>query len=229
MIRLVLLTMIIPLLSCCSNTESKEQKLSAQTTADITRAHWEKAKKPFAITFKDNPEYSRLSEIEVKVDLQDATDEERHALQGVTFKSNNEIYTSSARAALTTDTTATIYACFPYRKELKDRDVIELAAPFGENLFATEVARTFGTSTNVNMKMQSSMAMLRIICESNNVKDMLDELKLAGDEIYISGEYQPFKGTWINKYIGSCLKATDANCLLNNGRKHDIYMIPTNK
>ena len=50
---------------------------------------------------------------------------------------------------------------------------------------------------------------------------------LIGDNLYTEGGYQPYTGRWLDKKANGSLQAKDADCLLNNGRKHDLYLIPT--
>lgn len=54
--------------------------MKAQATVDITRAHWEEARKPFVISIENGKSQELISEIGVYVELNDATDEERNAL-----------------------------------------------------------------------------------------------------------------------------------------------------
>lgn len=138
-------------------------------------------------------------------------------------------FISDNSASITSDSTAKIFACYPYRQGLKLGDTIRLGAPFSDNLFGKELYRNFGSTTGIKMKMQSSMAMIRIVMESNDVGERLDELKITGEEIYSSGRYNPYNGDWFSKNTGLSLKSTRVGCLLNNGRKHDIYLIPTEK
>ena len=39
--------------------------------------------------------------------------------------------------------------------------------------------------------------------------------------------YQPYTGRWLDKEATGGVQAESADCLLNNGRKHDLYLIPT--
>ena len=151
--------------------------MQAQNTASQTRAHWEQAKKPFVISFEDDKNFNEPLSLGVYAQLNDATQEECTALGGVVFVKKGREYSCADRNASTTDTTALIYACFPYHKGLTAQDTLQMKAPFGDQLFATESNRSFTSVTNVKMKMQSSMAKLRIKMESDDVRDMLKVCK----------------------------------------------------
>lgn len=201
--------------------------MQAQNTASQTRAHWEQAKKPFVISFEDDKNFNEPLSLGVYAQLNDATQEECTALGGVVFVKKGREYSCADRNASTTDTTALIYACFPYHKGLTAQDTLQMKASFGDQLFATESNRSFTSVTNVKMKMQSSMAKLRIKMESDDVRDMLNSLQIMGDEIYTEGMYKPYKGLWVSKAMNGGIKANSHDILLNNGRNHDFYLIPT--
>lgn len=201
--------------------------MQAQNTASQTRAHWEQAKKPFVISFEDDKNFNEPLSLGVYVLLTDATQEERTALDGVVFIKKGREYSCADRNAFTTDTTALVYACYPYHQGLKVQDTLQMKAPFGDQLFATESERSFTSVTNVKMKMQSSMAKLRIKMESDDVRDRLNSLQISGDEIYTEGMYKPYYGRWISKVMNGGINADSKEILLNNGRNHDFYLIPT--
>ncbi len=201
--------------------------MQAQNTASQTRAHWEQAKKPFVISFEDDKNFNEPLSLGVYAQLNDATQEECTALGGVVFVKKGREYSCADRNASTTDTTALIYACFPYHKGLTAQDTLQMKAPFVDQLFATESNRSFTSVTNVRMKMQSSMAQLRIKMESDDVRDRLNSLQISGDEIYTEGVYKPYSGQWISKVMNGGINADSKEILLNNGRNHDFYLIPT--
>ena len=222
----ILMFLILPLITSCAGNETKQQNISAQETANMARSNWKKTRKPFVITL-DEP--SQMANMGVTAILTDATEDEVQAFDNVRFSRNKMSFISDNRASTTSDSTAKVFTCYPYRQGLKIGNVIRLEAPFTDNLYGKELSRTFGSTTNIKIKMQSSMAMIRVVMESNDVRDMLDELKITGEEIYTSGQYNPYNGEWLSKNAGLSLKSTQAGCLLNNGRKHDIYLIPTEK
>lgn len=223
------IAIIITLLSSCNNSQKQQPNMQAQSTADITRTHWELARKPFAISIEEGKGEELVSEIGVYVQLNDATEEERAALNGTSFRRSGSEFYSSVRNALTTDTLATVYACYPYREGVKVNDIVALQAPFTDNLFCTEICRIHESSTSIKMRMLSSMAKLRIRVESNQVQDILNGLQIAGDAIYTNGLYKPYIGQWISKSIDGITVAKVHDILLNNGRNHDFYLIPTDE
>lgn len=227
MINYTLIAILLVLLGSCSNSENQHSNMKAQATADITRAHWEEARKPFVISIENGKSQELISEIGVYVELNDATDEERNALSGVSFSRTQNVYKSSDRTALTTDTLAAIHACYPYRKGVKANDIVAMKAPFDDNLYCLETSRSHGSYTQIQMKMQSSMAKLRIRVESNEVRDILNSLQIIGDVVYKNGTYKPYSGQWVSKLMNGGIVAKDHNILLNNGRNHDFYLIPT--
>ena len=94
--------------------------MQAQNTATHTRAHWEQAKKPFVISFEDDKNFNEPLSLGVYAQLNDATQEECTALSGVVFIKKGREYGCADRNASTTDSTALVYACFPYHKGLKE-------------------------------------------------------------------------------------------------------------
>jgi hypothetical protein len=208
----ILMFLILPLITSCAGNETKQQNISAQETANMARSNWEKTRKPFVITL-DEP--TQMANMGVTAILTDATEDEVQAFDNVRFSRNKMSFISDNRASTTSDSTAKVFTCYPYRQGLKIGEAIRLDAPFTDNLYGKELSRTFGSTTNIKMKMQSSMAMIRIVIESNDVRDMLDELKITGEEIYTSGQYNPYNGEWLNKNSGLSLKSTQASCLLN--------------
>lgn len=229
MIYYPFIAFILVLLGSCSNTENHRSNLQAQSTADVTRAHWEKARKPFIISIDNGNNMELIPEIGVCVELSDATEEERASLSGVCLKRTENVYKSSDRNAQTTDTMASVYACYPYRKGVKTNDVIAMKAPFTDNLFCSEISRTHGNTTQLRMKMLSSMAKLRVRMESNEVRDILNSLQVVGDAIYTKGAFKPYSGQWISKQMNGGIMAKAHDLLLNNGRNHDFYLIPTDE
>lgn len=221
--------LFIALLTSCGSSTSHDQPLAAQASADVTRAHWETARKPIRITIEGCKQQSPIDELGVYSALNDATDEEREAFSGVRFSRMSGTYQTNNHNALTTDTAAHVYACYPYRKGLKAQDAISMRAPFGENLYGKEIRREFGNAIDVKMELHSAMAVLRVVCESDDVRDHLDALQVYGEEIFTSALFQPYSGKWYNLQRHSAISATNADCLLNNGRKHDFYLIPTEK
>lgn len=218
------------LLSACGKKASTEHSLEAQQTAEKTRENWDNAKRPFAVGIEglSSQEMEALSPIGIYANPKDATEEESAAFQGAAFmKNENGSYQTSDRNAVTTDSTAQLCVCYPYRKGLKENDTILMNAPFGENLYGREVQREYGRILSVKINMVSAMALLRITCRSNDVQDWLEDLRITGESIYTKAMYLPYQGRWFSMVADGSVMARQADCLLNNGRSFDYYLIPT--
>lgn len=218
------------LLSTCGKRTQTEHSLEAQQAAEKTRENWNNAKRSFEVSIEglSMQEMETLSSIGVYANLKDATEEESLAFQGAAFmKNGNGSYQTSDRSAVATDSTAQLYICYPYRKGLKDKDTILLNAPFGENLYGREVLREYGRMVSVRVNAVSAMALLRITCGSNDVQDRLEGLNITGEGIYTKAMYLPYQGRWLGMTADGSVTARQADCLLNNGRLFDYYLIPT--
>lgn len=124
--------------------------------------------------------------------------------------------------SLMADTAATISACWP----LSNADTLSLTAPFSDHIYGFETARTVGGKLSFIMKFKSSMALLRICIQSDNIKDILDSLTLRGESIKTYAKYAPYSGKWIESAGEGKPVVLASDCLLNNGRNHDFYLIP---
>ena len=216
------------LLASCGGERQPQSTVAAIESGEKTRVEWQKARKPVAIRIEGmkgtSPAWPQLG---VYMDVSTTTPEERQAFAGVVFTRKGDVYVSGDRHAVTSDTTATISVCYPYRKELRTNDTLRLTAPFGENLYGVESHRNIGNDIQPTFRLQSSMALLRIVCESDDLRDRLDGITLIGDDIYTEGSYQPYTGRWLDKKAVGSIQAENTDCQLNNGRKHDLYLIPT--
>lgn len=221
----LLLPCVLLLASCGKRQVTKSATVEAQQTAGKIRQGWATACRPLTITSEGME--TGLPDIGVYMHLADATDTERNAFYGVPFIYDNGRYVAQKHHTVTADTLAAIYTCFPYRQGLAADDSLVLAAPFGENLYAVETARHIGKEISVEMDWRSSMVLLCIGCESDRLQERLDGLALTGENLCGQAVYQPYLGKWRPVGKGGTLNATDADCLLNNGRKHDFYLVPT--
>lgn len=213
------------LASCGERQATKSATVEVQQTADKIRQGWATACRPLTITLEGME--AGLPGIGVYMHLADATDTERNAFYGVPFIYENGRYVAQGHHTVTADTLAAVYACFPYRQGLAADDGLVLAAPFGENLYGVETARHTGKEISVKMDWCSSMVLLGIGCESDRLQERLDGLTLIGENLCEQAVYQPYLGKWQPMGKGGTLNATDADCLLNNDRKHDFYLVPT--
>ena len=216
------------LLASCGGERQPQSTVAAIESGEKTRVEWQKARKPVAIRIEGmegtSPAWPQLG---VYMDVDTTTPEERQAFTGVVFIRKGDVYVPGDRHAVTSDTTATISVCYPYRKGLGTNDTLRLTAPFGENLYGVESHRNIGNAIQSTFRLQSSMALLRIVCESDDLRDRLDGITLIGDDIYTEGSYQPYTGRWLDKKAVGSIQAENTDCQLNNGRKHDLYLIPT--
>lgn len=216
------------LLASCGGERQPKPTVAAIESGEKTRMEWQKARKPIKVCIEGmeatNPAWPHLG---VYMDVSTAIPEERQALAGAMFTRKGDVYVSANRHALTSDTTATVSVCYPFRKGLGTNDTLRLIAPFDENLYGVETRRIIGTTIQPTFRLQSSMALLRIVCEGDDLRDRLDGITLIGDDIYTEGGYQPYTGRWFDKKANGSLQAGSTDCLLNNGRKHDLYLIPT--
>ena len=216
------------LLASCGGKEQPKPTVAAIESGEKTRMEWQKARKPVEIHLKGmegtSPAWPRLG---VYMDVSTAMPEERQAFAGVMFARKGNVYVPANRNAATSDTMATISVCYPFRKGLGTNDTLRLAAPFDENLYGVEIIRTIGNTIKPTFRLQSSMALLRIVCRSDDLRDRLDEITITGENINTEGSYLPYTGRWSDKKAIGSLQAGGTDCLLNNGRKHDLYLIPT--
>ena len=216
------------LLASCGGEKQPKSTVAAIESGEKTRMEWQKSRKPVEIHIEGMegipPAWPRLG---VYMDVNATTPEERQAFAGAVFARKGDVYVSADRNAVTSDTTATISVCHPFRKGLGANDTLRLTAPFGENLYGVETSRSIGNAIEPTFRLQSSMALLRIVCGSDDLRDRLDGITLIGDDIYTEGCYQPYTGRWLEKKAIGGIEAESADCLLNNGRKHDLYLIPT--
>lgn len=216
------------LLASCGGEKQSKSTVAAIESGEKTRVEWQKARKPVAIRIEGmegtSPAWPQLG---VYMDVNTTTPEERQAFTGVVFIRKGDVYVPGNRHAVTSDTTATISVCYPYRKGLGTNDTLRLTAPFGENLYGVECHRNIGNAIQPTFRLQSSMALLRIVCESDDLRDRLNGITLIGDDIYTEGSYQPYTGRWLDKKAAGSIQAENTDCQLNNGRKHNLYLIPT--
>lgn len=216
------------LLASCGGEKQSKSTVAAIESGEKTRMEWQKARRPVEIHIGGMegtpPAWPQLG---VYMAVNATTPEERQAFAGAVFTRKGEVYVSPNRNAVTSDTTAAISVCHPFRKGLGANDTLRLTAPFRENLYGVETSRSIGNAIESTFRLQSSMALLRIVCESDDLRDWLDGITLIGDGIYTEGCYQPYTGRWLDRKAIGGIQAESANCLLNNGRKHDLYLIPT--
>lgn len=124
--------------------------------------------------------------------------------------------------SLMTDTASAVSACWP----LSQTDTLSLTAPFSDRIFGFETGRSVSATLSLQMKFQSSMALLRFCFESDNLTDILESLTLKGESVLTHGKYIPYNGKWIEKSGEGMPVGINVDCLVNSGRNHDFYLIP---
>ena len=124
--------------------------------------------------------------------------------------------------SLMTDTASAVSACWP----LSQTDTLSLTAPFSDRIFGFETGRSVSARLSLQMKFQSSMALLRFCFESDNLTDILESLTLKGESVLTHGKYIPYNGKWIEKSGEGMSVGINVDCLVNSGRNHDFYLIP---
>ncbi len=135
--------------------------------------------------------------------------------------SNSGMFQPEKRT-LTVDTTATVSVCWPFSA----KDTLSLTAPFSDHLYGYEIGRSVGDRLSFQIKFQSTMALVRFFLQSDNRKDILESLTIKGDVITNKAKYIPYVGQWIESSGEGKPVVLISDCLLNNGRNHDFYLIP---
>ena len=152
---------------------------------------------------------------------------ELDAFSGIPYAYGHGCF-ASRQPAVTADSTAVFLVSYPVHKGKTNADTLTLHAPFGENLFGKEVSRSIQDRViKVKMQLVSSMAVLRLQIESDHLQDQLGSFTLLSDRLYTDGRYLPYSGQWLALHRGGTIRTKDINCLLNNGRPHDVYLVPS--
>ena len=104
------------LLASCGGERQPQSTVAAIESGEKTRVEWQKARKPVAIRIEGMEETSPAwPQLGVYMDVSTTTPEERQAFAGGVFTRKGDVYVSGDRHAVTSDTTATISVCYPYR------------------------------------------------------------------------------------------------------------------
>jgi hypothetical protein len=203
----------------------------AEKVASEVRDQWKSIRKPIEIELAgySKQELKQIQRLGIHVNkTMEMTEEESESLAGVPYTMQGSKFKSERPNVMLSDSTAPLYICYPYRKGLTTKDTLHLKAPFSEQLYGKELERRIGDAISVKAELKSSVTLMRICIESDNLHDRLDALQVSGEPICTAADYLAYEGKWVNRQgIGGAIAATDANCLLNNGRNHDFYLIPT--
>lgn len=197
--------------SACGNSEEKKISMEQTRAAMEVRDAWQEELKPIEIIASGS--IGGADRIGVRILSDGGT--AIHAFSGNgTFRPD--------KPSLMADTAAVVSACWP----LHNTDTLLLTAPFSDQITGRETARTVGGKLSLSMKFESQMALLRFCIQSDNLSDLLESLTLKGEAIKTKVKYMPYAGKWIEKSGEGMPVVIDADCLLNNGRNHDFYLIP---
>ena len=195
----------------CGGSDEKKVSLEQTRAAIEVRDAWREELKPFEIVASGSIAGADRIGVRLTSDGQTGI----HAFTG------NGTY-KSEKPSLMADTAATASACWP----MANSDTLSLTAPFSDQIFGCETARTVGESLSLQMKFQSRMALLRFCIESDNLADMLESLTLKGEAILTHAKYMPYAGKFTESSGEGMPVVVNADCLLNNGRTHDFYLLP---
>lgn len=223
----LLLALLMSSVSCTGDGQ-KERPQEALHAAEKIRESWTDSKKSVEVEIagRTDAELWSMKEVGLTADFRDATMSERDAFSGIPYVYGHG-YFASLQPAVTADSTADFRVCFPVYKGKTTADTLTLFAPFGENMYGKEVSRSIQDRViKVKMQLVSSMAVLRLQIESDHLQDQLGSFTLMSDNLYTDGKYLPYSGKWFTMHRGGSIRTKDICCLLNNGRQHDVYLIP---
>lgn len=213
----------------CTGGGQKEHHQEALHAAEKIREGWTDSKRSVEveITGRTDAELWSMKEVALTADFRDATMSERDAFSGVPYAYSHGRF-ASRQPAVTADSAAAFKVCYPVHRGKTTADTLTLSAPFGENLYGEEVSRSVQDKViKVTMRLVSSMAVLRLQIESDRLQDQLGGFTLLSDNLYTDGKYLPYSGKWLSMHRGGTIRMSTISSLLNNGRQHDIYLIPS--
>lgn len=196
----------------CGKSDEKRPSLEQTRAAIEVRDAWRDELKPVEITASGA--ITGADRIGVRLTSDGKTD-------FLAFVGNPDCF-KPEQPSLMADTASAVSACWP----LSSSDTLSLTAPFSDRIFGYESGRTVGARLSLQMKFQSSMALLRFCIGSDNIADVLESLALKGESVATRGKYIPYNGKWIEKSGEGMPVGIDADCMVNSGRNHDFYLIP---
>lgn len=213
----------------CTGDGQKERPQEALHAAERIRESWTESKRSVKVEIagRTDAELWSMKEVGLTADFRDATMSERDAFSGIPYAYGHGCF-ASRQPVVTADSTAIFHVCYPVHRGKTTADTLTLFAPFGEHLYGKEVSRSIQDHViKVRMQLMSSMAVLRFQIESDQLQDQLGGFTLMSDNLYTDGKYLPYTGKWLAMHRGGAIRTKDLCCLLNNGRQHDVYLIPT--
>lgn len=203
---------LILICASCGQSSEKQPSLEQTRAAIEVRDNWKEELKPIEIFASDLG--LGVSKVSVKIKTDGKTSIE-------TF-SGNAGNLKPSHSSLMVDTAVSATACWP----AINSDTLVLTAPFSERLLGQETSRRVDTKVSLFLKFKSEMALLRLCFESDSRTDMLEKLTLKGENITTRAKYMPYVGNWIEKSGEGLPLGIAVDCILNNGRNHDIYLVP---
>lgn len=203
---------VVLICGSCGKSDEKRPSLEQTRAAIEVRDAWRDELKPVEITASGA--ITGADRIGVRLTSDGKTD-------FLAFVGTPDCFTPE-QPSLIADTASVVSGCWP----LSPSDTLSLTAPFSDRIFGYESGRTVGARLSLQMKFQSSMALLRFCFESDNLTDVLESLTLKGEYIATRGKYIPYNGKWIEKSGEGMPVGIDADCLANSGRSHDFYLTP---
>ncbi len=212
----------------CTGGGQQEHPQEALHAAEKIRESWTDSKKSVEVEIagRTDAELWSMKEVGLTADFRDATMSERDAFSGIPYAYGHGCF-ASRQPAVTADSTADFRVSYPVHRGMTTADTLTLSAPFGEHLYGKEVSRSVQDHViKVRMQLLSSMAVLRLRIESDRLQDKLGGFTLMSDNLYTDGKYLPYTGKWLSMHRGGVIRTKDISCLLNNGRQHDVYLIP---
>lgn len=198
---------------CSSCGDSGEKKISLeQTRAAIeVRDAWRDELKPVEIVAEGSINGADKIGVRLTSDGETAI---HQFLGNGTYKPE--------KPSLTADTASVVSACWPP----SNSDTLSLTAPFSDLIYGKETEREVDGRLSFTIRFQSSMALLRFCIQSDTLGDILNSLTLKGDAIITKATYMPYGGKWIETSGEGMSVVIASDCLLNNGRNHDFFLLP---
>ena len=200
------------LCASCGQSSEKQPSLEQTRAAIEVRDNWKEELKPMEILASDLG--LGATTVSVRITTDGKTSFEPFSGNAGSLK--------PCHPSLMVDTAVTATACWP----AINSDTLALTAPFSDRLLGEETSRTVDTKVSLFLKFKSKMALLRLCFESDSRTDMLEKLTIKGENIVTRAKYMPYVGNWIEKSGEGLPLGIDSDCILNNGRNHDIYLIP---
>lgn len=216
-------------LTSCGGKEQKHIATQAITTAEAVRDQWLRSRKhlELSVDTEQPGALAKMDKLGVFSHSQDATEEERLSLNGVSFRYHSAgKFLPDGREIVTGDSTAIFYVCYPYMSGVTPEDTLWLNAPYGEYLYGREVSRWFGERFTVKLRMECATSLLRFRLESENITDLLRTFSVTGPSLFTRAGYSPYTGEWHGLSGGNCPIEYRFDRVMNNYQYVDVLLPP---